>query len=69
VPQSGLSANVSIRARLNALLVKAAERTLATVERVTAELEEARQLALSNKSAASAVSASISKAKLHKLLE
>jgi hypothetical protein len=49
--------------------VKAAERTLATVERVTAELEEARQLALSNKSAASAVSASISKAKLHKLLE
>ena len=41
-----LSANVSIRVRVNALLERAAERTLVTVERVTAELEEVRQLAL-----------------------
>jgi hypothetical protein len=65
-----LSANVSVRARLNELLEKAAERTLVTVERVTAELEEARELAMSHpKGAAAALSASMSKAKLHGLLE
>ena len=65
-----LSANVSIRARLNELLEKATERTLVTVERATAVLEEARQLAMSHpKSAAAAVSASMSKAKLHGLLK
>jgi hypothetical protein len=65
-----LSANVSIRARLNELLEKAAERTLVTIEKVTAELEEARQLAMTHpRGALAAVSASMSKAKLHKLLE
>jgi len=64
-----LSANVSIRARLNELLEKAAERTLVTIERVTTELEEARRLAMTHpKGALAAVSASMSKAKLHKLL-
>jgi len=65
-----LSANVSIRARLHKLLEKAAVRTLVTVERVTTELEEARQLAMTQpKGASAAVSASMSKAKLHGLLE
>ena len=63
-----LSANVSIRARLNELLEKAAERTLVTIERVTTELEETRRLAMTPKGALAAVSASMSKAKLHKLL-
>jgi hypothetical protein len=63
-----LSANVSIRARLTELLEKAAERTLVTVERVTAELEEARQLALANKRPSVGVTATMSKAKLHKLI-
>jgi len=43
-----LSANVSIRARLNELLEKAAQRTLVTIERVTTELEEARRLAMTS---------------------
>ena len=64
-----LSANVSIRARLNELLEKAAQRTLVTIEMVTTELEDARQLAMTHpKGALAAVSASMSKAKLHKLL-
>jgi phage terminase small subunit len=67
---SRLSANVSISVRLNELLEKAAERTLVTVERVTAELEQARQLAMSQpRGALAAVSASMSKAKLHGLLD
>ena len=65
-----LSANVSIRARVNQLLEKAAERTWVTIGRVTVELEQARQLAMTQRNGAlAAVSASMSKAKLHKLLE
>lgn len=67
---SRLSANVSIFVRLNELLEKAAERTLVTVERVTAELEQARQLAMTQPNGAlAAVLASMSKAKLHGLLK
>ena len=65
---SRLSANDSVRARVNELLEKAAE-TLVTIESVTTELEKARQLALRTNKASAAVSASMSKAKLHKLLE
>ena len=53
-----LSANVSVRARLDELLEKAAERTLVTIESVTAELEDARRLAMTHpRDASAAVSA------------
>ena len=72
VPDRGaacrLSANVSIRARLNELLTEAAKRTLVTIESVTEELERARQMALATNSASAAVCASMNKAKLHGLL-
>ena len=64
-----LSANVSVRTRLNELLEKAAERTLVSIETITSELEEARQLAMTHPNGASAaVAAAMGKAKLHGLL-
>jgi hypothetical protein len=63
-----LSANVSVRARLHELLEKAAERTLVTIESMTAELEEVRRLAHDTRRLGAAVSATMAKAKIHGLL-
>jgi phage terminase small subunit len=67
---SRLSRNVKVEKRVKELLDKAEKRTLVSIESITAELDEARQHALKDpKGAAAAVSASMGKAKLHKLLE
>jgi len=63
-----LKAKESVSQRVDELLSKAAERTLVTIDSVTSELEEARALALATKQSAAAVTASMGKAKLHKLL-
>lgn len=69
MPHVAYQQNVSIRARLNELLEEAAEQTLVTIEGVTAELEQARQLAMSQpRGASAAVAAIMGKAKLHGLL-
>jgi hypothetical protein len=65
-----LTGNDKVKARLTELLEKGAERTLVTIESITAELEEARLLAMKESTAnpSAAVSASLGKAKLHGLL-
>lgn len=63
-----LKANEGVRKRVGELLGKAAERTGVTIESLTLELEEARQIAKSQGQAAGAVAATMGKAKLHGLL-
>lgn len=65
---SRLATNVNVQARVAELQNRGAERALVTVETITAELEEARQLANTNKQASAAVAAVLGKAKLHGLL-
>ena len=57
-----------IRARLVALQESAQERTMVTVEKITAELEAVRIAAMDNSNLAAAVSAIMGKAKLHGFL-
>jgi phage terminase small subunit len=60
---------VQVQNRIAELQEAAAIRTLATIERLTEELEDARLLAMDDdKGAAAAVSAVMSKAKLHGLV-
>jgi hypothetical protein len=65
---STLRAKQSIRKRTAELMEQAAERTLVTIDSVTAELEEARAKALIYGQVGPAVSASLGKAKLHGLI-
>jgi phage terminase small subunit len=60
-------ANPLVTARVMELQEAAAERSLVTVDSLTKELEEARQLALSEANPSAAVSAIMGKAKLHGL--
>lgn len=65
---SRLLGNVIVSDRVAELQELAAQRTLVTIEKLTDELEEARELAMSDdKGAAAAVSAIMAKAKLHGL--
>ena len=63
-----LKGNDRVAARIRELQDEAKERTLVTVERLTAELEEARRLALEVSNPSAAVSATMGKAKLNGLL-
>ena len=63
-----LKGNERIMARIRELQELAKERTLVTVEGLTAELEDARQLALEASNPSAAVSATMGKAKLNGLL-
>ena len=63
-----LKGNEKVADRIAELQDEAKERTLVTVERLTAELEEARQLALEVSNPSAAVSATMGKAKLNGLL-
>jgi phage terminase small subunit len=63
-----LTDNSKVATRLSELRAIAQERAMVTVESLTFELEEARQLALREATAAAAVAATMGKAKLHKLL-
>lgn len=66
---SRLSANDSIVERVTELQSQGAERAAVSVESLTSELEEARQLAMADeKGASAAVAAVMGKAKLHGLL-
>lgn len=65
---SRLAANGSIRQRLTELQSAAAERTLVTIDSITRELDEDRELARSVKQAAAAITATVNKAKLHGLM-
>lgn len=58
----------SVRARVAELQANAAVNTVVTIERLTAELEEARQLAIARGNASAAVLAIVAKAKLHGLI-
>ena len=63
-----LIGNDSVSNRVAELQELAAQRTLVTIEKLTDELEEARELAMrDDKGAAAAVSAVMAKAKLHGL--
>lgn len=64
---SRLKANESVLRRVEELQNRAAEKTIVTIESLTAELEQARALALQEKQASAAVSATLGKAKLHGL--
>src|SRR5689334_2319091 len=63
-----LKGNEKVADRIAELQDEAKERTLVTVERLTAELEEARRLALEVSNPSAAVSATMGKAKLNGLL-
>jgi len=66
---STLRAHPEVQLRVAELQTEAAKLTAVTIERITAELEEARQLALKSPTGASAaVAASLGKAKLHGLI-
>lgn len=63
-----LMANDSVADRVAELQQLAAQRTLVSIEKLTDELEDARELAMKDdKGAAAAVSAIMAKAKLHGL--
>jgi phage terminase small subunit len=65
---SRLLSNASVSDRVAELQELAVQRTLVSIEKLTDELEEARELAMKDdKGAAAAVSAVMSKAKLHGL--
>ncbi len=63
-----LTRNDEVRARIAELQNRAAEKTGYTIVKATAELEEARQLAATEKNPAAMVSASMGKAKVNGLL-
>src|SRR4051794_17313782 len=63
-----LKGNDRVTARIRELQDEAKERTLVTIEALTAELEEARRLALEVSNPSAAVSATMGKAKLNGLL-
>ncbi len=63
-----MTRNDEVRNRIAELQNRAAEKTGYTIVKATAELEEARQLAATEKNPAAMVSASMGKAKLHGLL-
>ncbi len=65
---SRLARNGKVRTRVAFLQGQAAERTVTTIEKITAELEEARQLAKANKDPKAMVAASMGKAKVNGLL-
>jgi hypothetical protein len=65
---SRLSTNVNIERRLGELLTKTAKKVDVTLESITAELEEARGIAIAEKQPSAAVSASMGKAKLFGLV-
>jgi phage terminase small subunit len=60
--------NSKIAARVRALQAMHVERHIVTVDSITTELEEARQIAITTKQSSAAVSASLGKAKLHGLI-
>ncbi len=65
---SRLLGNVNVAERVAELQDMAVQRTLVSIEKLTDELEEARELAMKDeKGAAAAVSAVMAKAKLHGL--
>ena len=68
VSASKLMANPKVTLRVMELQEAARERTLVTIESLTAELEASRQLALQSKQAGAAVSATMGKAKIHGLI-
>ena len=68
VNASKLMSDTKISLRVIELQEAASERTKVTIESVTAELEEARMLAISTDKAAAMVSASMGKAKVNGLL-
>src|SRR3954469_12972599 len=63
-----LKGNDRVTARIRELQDEAKKRTLVTIQTLTAELEEARQLALEVSNPSAAVSATMGKAKLNGLL-
>ena len=65
---SRLSTNANIRSRVAELQANAAVSTVVTIEQLTFELEQARQLAMVRGNASAAVLAVIAKAKLHGLI-
>lgn len=65
---SELMANGAVAGRLAELREEAKERAMVTVESLTRELEEAREIAKKEGQASAAVAATMGKAKLHKLL-
>lgn len=65
---SKLLNNPKVATRVDALREDARQRHAITLDSLTAELEEARQLAIDSKNASAAVAASMGKAKLHGLL-
>ena len=60
---SRLRTNANVRARLNELLGKAADKAVVTVETIARQLDQDRQLAFSQGQAGAAVSASLAKAR------
>jgi hypothetical protein len=60
--------NHKISTRINELKALSVERHLVTVDSITAELEQARALALNIEQPSAAVSASMGKAKLHGII-
>lgn len=67
VKASQLMAKDKIRIRVEELQAKANERCIVTVESLTAELEEARAMAMKEGQAAAMTGASMGKARLHGL--
>ena len=65
---SRLLSNVMVQTRLTELQEKGAERALVTIESITRELDEDRELARKLEMPAAAISAVMGKAKLHGLL-
>ncbi len=65
---SAMLADGKVQTRLSEIQAAACERNNVTIDSITAELEEARSLALTEKQSSAAVSASMGKAKLHGLL-
>lgn len=65
---SRLLSNVMVQSRLAELQEKGAERALVTIESITRELDEDRELARQLEMPAAAISAVMGKAKLHGLL-
>lgn len=68
VRASEMLADSKVRVRLSEIQAAACERNNVTIDSITAELEEARSLALKERQSNAAVSASMGKAKLHGLL-
>jgi hypothetical protein len=65
---SRLSTNENIRSRVVELQAIGSLSTVVTIERLTAELEEARRVAIARGNASAAVLAIVAKAKLHGLM-